>query len=60
METKNKTVKLKNIYSGMIVFTDDYDDVYRINQMDFIRVYDESNPRRSYLAHRAAFEKLDK
>lgn len=60
METQNKTVKLKNIYNGTVVFTHDYDDVYRMNEMYFIRVYEESNPQRTYLANREAFVKLDK
>lgn len=60
MKTQDKTVKLKNIYNGTIVFTHDYDDVYRMNEMNFIRVFEEANPQRTYLANRAAFEKLDK
>lgn len=61
MSTVNeKIVRLKNIYQGTIVYTKDYDDVYRMNEMEFIRVYEESNPQRTYLANRAAFVKLDK
>lgn len=53
-------VRLKNRYNGTIVYTKDYDDVYRMNEMEFIRVYEEENPLRTYLANRAAFIKLDK
>lgn len=55
-----KSVRLKNIYQGTIVYTKDYDDVYRMNEMEFIRVYEENNPQRTYLANKAAFIKLDK
>lgn len=53
-------VRLKNRYTGVVVFTKDYEDVYRINEMNFIRVYEESNPERTYLANREAFIILDK
>jgi hypothetical protein len=60
MKTEEKKLRLKNIYNGTIVFTNDFDDIYRMNEMEFIRVYEESNPQRTYLANRAAFVKLDK
>ena len=61
MDNVNKNVvRLKNIYQGTIVYTKDYDDVYRMNEMEFIRVYEEANPDRTYLANKAAFVKLDK
>jgi len=53
-------IKLKNRYNGVVVFTKDYEDVYRINEMNFIRVYEESNSERTYLANREAFIILDK
>jgi len=53
-------VRLKNRYTGVVVFTKDYEDVYRINEMNFIRVYEESNSERTYLANREAFIILDK
>jgi hypothetical protein len=31
-----------------------------MNEMEFIRVYEEANPQRTYLANKAAFVKLDK
>jgi hypothetical protein len=60
MKTEEKKLRLKNIYNGTIVFTNDFDDIYRMNEMEFIRVYEESNPQRTYLANRGAFVKLDK
>ncbi len=53
-------IRLQNRYTGVIVFTKNYEDVYRINDMNFIRVYEEVNPERTYLAHRDAFVILDK
>jgi len=54
MDTKN--VKLKNKYNGVIVYTKDYTDIYKVNEMIFIRVYDERNPERTYLANIEAFD----
>lgn len=53
-------VRLQNRYNGTIVFTKNYDDVYRLNDMNFIRVYEEINPERTYFANRDAFVILDK
>jgi 3-hydroxy-3-methylglutaryl CoA synthase len=60
MQNEEKTVKLQNVYNGTIVYTKDFDDIYRMNEMEFIRVYEEANSQRTYLANRAAFKKLDK
>lgn len=60
MKELENRVRLKNIYKGNVVYTLDYDDVYRMNEMEFIRVYEEDNPQRTYLANKAAFVKLDK
>ena len=60
MEKVKKPIRLKNIYQGTLVYALDYDDVYRMNEMEFIRVYEEANPQRTYLANKAAFVKLDK
>jgi hypothetical protein len=53
---KTKDVKLKNKYNGVVVYTRDYGDVYKVNEMRFIRVYDEQNPQRTYLANIEAFD----
>ena len=60
MEKVKNPVRLKNIYQGTVVYTLDYDDVYRMNEMEFIRVYEEANPQSTYLANKAVFVKMDK
>lgn len=60
MELKEKFVRLKNKYTNDVVFTKDISDVYRQGDMDFIRVYNEKNPERTYLANKEAFVILDK
>ena len=60
MQQVKKRVKLRNKYSGEIVFTDNYDTTHRMADKDFIRVFQESNPERTYLANREAFEILNK
>lgn len=57
---KNQKVKLKNLYNGSVVITDDYNDIQEINEMKFIRVYEEANPNRKFLANRESFQKLTK
>lgn len=49
-------VRLKNRYTGDIVYTKSYDTVEEQGGMKFIRVYDEKNPERTYMANRDAFE----
>jgi hypothetical protein len=51
--------KLKNMYSENVVFTDDYNDVHKVNNKEFILVYSKENPERKYLANRDAFEIID-
>lgn len=51
--------KLKNKYSGIIVYTKDYNDVTIMGEMNFIRVYEEKNSERTYIANREAFEILE-
>jgi hypothetical protein len=60
MDSNKKKVRLKNKYSQEIVFCDDYNDINRevARDMDFIRVYTEKDPRRTYLANRQAFDIL--
>jgi hypothetical protein len=60
MNIQKTFVRLKNKYTNDIVFTKDIKDVYTQGGMDFIRVYNEKNPERTYLANREAFEILDK
>ena len=60
MPLDKKPVRLRNKYSHDIVFCKDYNDVSRdvSKNMEFIRVYDERDPRRTYLANKEAFEIL--
>jgi len=51
-------VRLKNKYTGDIVYTKSYDTVDEQGGMKFIRVYNEKNPERTYMANREAFEVL--
>ena len=60
MELQEKFVRLQNKYTNDIVFTKDITDVYRQGDMDFIRVYNEKNPERTYWANKEAFVILDK
>jgi hypothetical protein len=57
---KTKIVRLKNLYTGEIVFTDNYNEVVDKDEIEFIYVYKEENPNRKYLVNRKAFEVLNK
>lgn len=52
---KTKTLKLKNLYTGEIVYSDAYDDVDMVKGVEFILVYKPENPERKYFVNRAAF-----
>lgn len=56
MKTVEKIVKLKNRYTGDFVYTKSYNTFEETGGMKFIRVYDEKNPQRTYMANRDAFE----
>jgi hypothetical protein len=57
---KNLIMKLKNLYSGEIVFTENFNDIRRMNDIEFIEVYKEENPQRKYLVNRNAFVPVTK
>jgi hypothetical protein len=57
---ENKFVKLKNLYSGEIVFTENFDDIRKVNELELIEVYKEENPQRKYLVNRNAFVPVTK
>ena len=59
IKAKNNLVKLVNKYTKEEVYTRDYDDVIREGANEFIRVFTQSNPQRTYLVNRTAFE-IDK
>lgn len=50
-----KLVKLRNLYTGDIVFTNKYDTPSSTDGVTFIPVYSETNPHRVYLANKQAF-----
>ena len=55
-KSKNNLVKLVNKYTKEEVYTRDYDDVIKEGSNEFVRVFTQSNPQRTYLVNRAAFE----
>ena len=55
-KAKNNLVKLVNKYTKEEVFTRDYEDVIKEGSNEFIRVFTESNPQRTYLVNRTAFQ----
>jgi len=55
-KVKNNLVKLVNKYTKEEVYTRDYDDVIREGSNEFVRVFNQSNPQRTYLVNRHAFE----
>jgi len=60
MNKKVKLVKLKNRYSSEVVFTENYDDVRREGNYNFILVHHEESPQRKFLINRDAYEIVDK
>ncbi len=54
-KVKNNLVKLINKYTQEEVFTRDYNDVIREGANEFIRVFSQSNPNRTYLVNKNAF-----
>ena len=54
-KVKNSPVKLINKYTQEEVYTRDYNDVIKEGSNEFIRVFNNSNPNRTYLVNRTAF-----
>jgi hypothetical protein len=54
-EKTAKIVKLRNLYTGDIVFTNKYDTPTSTDGVTFIPVYSEKNPHRVYLVNKQAF-----
>ena len=54
-KVKNNPVKLINKYTKEEVYTRDYNDVIKEGANEFIRVFNSSNPQRTYLVNRTAF-----
>lgn len=55
-----KIVKLKNKFTGDIVFCKDLKDITEGNGMKFVKVFKEENPGRIFLVNLEAFVILDK
>lgn len=54
-KVKTNMVKLVNKYTKEEVYTRDYDDFVKEGTNEFIRVFNESNPNRTFLVNRTAF-----
>ncbi len=54
-KVKNSAVKLINKYTKEEVYTRDYDNVIKEGANEFIQVFNQSNPQRTYLVNRTAF-----
>ncbi len=52
---KDKKIRLVNKYTKEIVYTRDYDNVVKEGVNEFIQVFNENNPQRTYLVNREAF-----
>lgn len=55
IKVKNNMVKLVNKYTKEEVYTRDYNDFVKEDTNEFIRVFNLSNPNRTFLVNRAAF-----
>lgn len=59
MEKKGKEpIKLKNKYTGEIVYTKDYEDTRFLDGITFLQVYNQNQPNRTYLANKDSFTKI--
>ena len=54
-KVKNNLTKLINKYTKEEVYTRDYNDVIKEGTNEFIKVFSQSNPQRTYLVNRTAF-----
>ncbi len=52
---KEKNIRLINKYTKEEVYTRNYDDVVVEGTNEFIRVFQQSNPQRTFLVNRQAF-----
>jgi hypothetical protein len=53
---KTKIVKLKNLYSGEIVFTENYSEVRKVDNVQLIEVFKKETPNRKYFVNKDAFQ----
>jgi len=54
-KVKNNPIKLINKYTKEEVYTRDYNNVIKEGSNEFIKVFNQSNPQRTYLVNRTAF-----
>ena len=54
-KVKKNPIKLINKYTKEEVYTRDYNDVIKEGNNEFIQVFSQSNPQRTYLVNRTAF-----
>jgi hypothetical protein len=54
-KVKTNAIKLINKYTKEEVYTRNYDDVIKEGNNEFIKVFNQSNPQRTYLVNRTAF-----
>jgi hypothetical protein len=54
-KVKNNAIKLVNKYTKEEVYTRDYDNVIKEGANEFIKVFNQNNPQRTYLVNRTAF-----
>ena len=54
-KVNTNVVKLVNKYTKEEVYTRDYDDFVKEDTNEFIRVFTQSNPNRTFLVNRTAF-----
>jgi hypothetical protein len=52
---KEKITRLVNKYTKEEVYTRDYDDFVKEGTNEFIRVFQQTNPQRTFLVNRHAF-----
>jgi hypothetical protein len=60
MQNKLNSLKLKNLYTGEIVYTMDFDNLVVRDGQSFITVFKEESPNRFFLANRESYSKLTK
>jgi hypothetical protein len=57
---KTKVVKLRNLYSGEIVFTESFGEVRKVDNVQLVEVYKKENPQRKYFVNKESFQVVTK
>lgn len=60
MKKVEKVIVLKNRYTGEVVHTKEYNNVEKLNGINFIKVFNPNLPARVYLVNRDAFDIMTK